>query len=63
MTVKSILDSLDKEQRRRLIHAFEQGFSQHVEYASGKFIGVNIQNAHNLKIDTEVGVWSIGEIQ
>lgn len=63
MTVKSILESLTSEQRRQLIHAFDHGFSQFVVYSSGKFIGVNIENVHNLEIDTKVGVWSVGEIK
>lgn len=62
MTLKAILQSLEPEDRRRLMHAFDNDFAQHVEYAPGKFIGVHIQNNSNLKIGTLVGVWSEGEI-
>lgn len=62
MTLKEILQSLDLEDRRRLMHAFNNCFAEFVEYAPGKFIGVHIQNNPNLKIDTEKSVWSTGEI-
>ncbi len=62
MMLKSILQNLESEDRRRLMHAFDNEFAQHVEYAPGRFIGVNIQNTSHLKIDTRIGVWSEGEI-
>lgn len=61
--MNKILESLTHEQRRRLIHAFDHGFSQFVKYAEGKFIGVNIPKSSNLKVDTVVGAWSTGEIK
>lgn len=63
MTIKSIIDALEPEDRRRLLHAFDNTFSQFVEYAPGKFIGVHIQNIPSLEIEIEVGDWSIGIIK
>ena len=61
--MNKILESLTHEQRRRLMHAFDNNFSQFVEYTDGKYIGVNIPANSNLKVDTQIGVWSTGEIQ
>lgn len=61
--MNEILKSLNTEERRRLMHAFDHGFSQFVEYSEGKFIGVNIPESSNLKIDIKIGAWSIGEIK
>lgn len=63
MTIKKILESLTSEQKRRLFHAFDHNFSQHVEYTPGRFVGVNVRGSLNLQIDTLVGVWSTGEIK
>lgn len=60
--MKMILQSLEPEDRKRLMYAFDNGFSQYIEYAKGRFIGVHIQNNPNLQTDTRSGVWSIGEI-
>lgn len=62
MTLKAILQNLEVENHRRLMHAFNNEFADFVEYAPGRFIGVHIQNVPNLKINSEVGVWSEGEI-
>ena len=61
MSIKSILDSLTPEQKRRLIHAFDNGFGQHIILKDNHFIGVNIQGT-NFKILETVGVWSYGTL-
>ena len=61
--IKSILDTLQDEQRSQLMCAFEQGFTQIVIYAPGKFIGVNVQDVGNLDSENQEGVWSCGRIR
>ncbi len=62
MSIKSVLDSLTSEQRRRLIHAFDNGFGQHVTLEDGYFIGVNIKDLPNFEKLETVGAWSYGKI-
>jgi len=47
MTLKIILDILTPCQRDQLMYAFEQGWTQSIEYQPGKFIGVNVPNSDN----------------
>lgn len=61
MSLKSRLDSLSVEERRRLMHAFNGCFTQYIELNNKKFIGVNI-NMCNFKIEEKIGVWSFGTI-
>lgn len=63
MTIKKTLDSLNPEQKRQLMYAFEHEFSQHVKLPDGKFIGVNIRGASNLEITESAGNWSVGNIK
>jgi len=60
MNIKLILESLTSEQRKRLMCAFNDEYSQFIEYQPGRYIGVNITN---LKADTQIGVWSAGRIK
>lgn len=60
MSIKSTLDSLTSEQRRRLYHAFDNNFSQYIELDDSKFIGVNVSNAPDLIVEEQVGVWTYG---
>ena len=62
MILKSLLDNLKPEQRAKLMHAFNQGFSQHVELDNNKFVGVNINQSH-FKIEESAGDWSYGTIK
>lgn len=61
MSLKSRLDSLSVEERRRLMHAFNGHITQYIELNNNMFIGVNI-NMRNFKIEEEIGVWSFGTI-
>ena len=60
MSIKLILDSLTPEQRRRLFHAFDNGFGQLITLDENKFIGVNITDTMNLKIEETINGWSYG---
>lgn len=62
MTLRDKLDSLGKEERRRLMYAFEHEFTQMVKLPENKFIGVNIKPSKSIKIIEEAGCWSYGEI-
>lgn len=61
--IKAMLAILTTEQRRQLMYAFEEEFSQFIELADNKFIGVNITEASNLEVTEEAGVWSYGRIK
>ena len=60
MSIKSVLDSLKPEQRKQLFHAFDDGFGQYIELSNNKFIGVNIGDISNFKIEEQAGAWSYG---
>lgn len=60
--IKPVLDSLNSEQKRLLMYAFENGFAQHIKLKGGRFIGVNITNQPTLKVEETAGAWSIGVI-
>jgi len=62
MMLKEILDKLKPEERARLMHAFENHFSQHVKLEGNKFIGVNI-TGNNFEIEEQAGVWSYGNVR
>ena len=61
MSLKSRLDNLKIEQRRRLMHAFNGHITQYIELNNNKFIGVNI-NMPNFAIEEHAGAWSFGTI-
>jgi len=63
MSIKSILDALPSEQRKRLMHAFENQFTQHVQLDDNKFIGVHVPSGSNLAIEEIAGCWSYGTIK
>jgi len=62
MAIKDVLDSLNDEQRRLLMYAFEHGIAQHVVLPDKKFIGVNVNHIKHLRIGEEAGVWATGEV-
>lgn len=62
-SIKSILSMLNPEQKEQLRYAFEQCLiNQFVEYAPGRFVGVNIQNLPHLHIEQVAGLYSSGSI-
>ena len=62
--IKNILDSLGAEQRAVIMLAFNTGIQQHIEYAPGKFVGVNIlKPGANMIIEQTVGHWSAGTLK
>ncbi len=61
MSLKSKLDNLTIEQRRKLMHAFEMHITQHVKLSNNHFVGVNISTP-SFKILEQAGVWSYGQI-
>jgi len=62
MSIRDKLDQLNIQERRQLAHAFDNGFSQHIEFGENEFVGVhlNTQKAKQLQIKETVGVWSYG---
>jgi len=46
--IRAVLDQLTDQERKRLMYAFENEFSQFVELPMGMFIGVNAQQIKHL---------------
>jgi len=63
MTLKEALDKLEVEERRRLIYAFDNHITQHIELPNKRFVGVNVESIPNLKIQQKIGVWAMGVIK
>lgn len=63
MTIKEILDKLGVEDRRRLIYAFDNHITQHIELSNKKFVGVNVESIPYLKIEQKIGAWASGVIK
>ena len=62
-SIKSIISMLTIEQKQQLHYAFEQSLmNQFIEYAPGKFVGVNIKNLPHLHIEQVAGLYSSGTI-
>ncbi len=61
MSLKSKLDGLSTEQRRRLMHAFEMSITQYIKLPNNHFVGVNVSTP-SFKILEQTGVWSYGQI-
>ena len=59
--IKEILKSLTLEERKQLMYAFENEFTQYIDLPNNKFIGVNIQSIKCLEILESKGVWSYGK--
>lgn len=64
MSIKSKMQELSIQQRKQLAHAFDNGFSQHIEFGDNEFIGVHLdyKNTKQLQIKEQVGVWTYGEV-
>jgi len=64
MSIKSKMEELTVQERRQLAHAFDHGFSQHIEFGDNEFIGVHLKlkKAKQLQIKETVGVWSYGAV-
>lgn len=60
--IKEILDRLEPDEKRRLVHAFDNNFGQFVELKDGMFVGVNVKESSNFIVTEKVGVWSYGRI-
>ncbi len=63
MSIKSEINKLSLQERRKLAHAFDRGFSQFIT-TGDRFVGVNIdtKKLRHLHIEEEAGVWSTGKI-
>ena len=64
MSIKSQIEQLTLQERRRLSHAFDCDIPQFVEFGDNNFIGVHIspERFPNLQIKETIGVWSYGHI-
>lgn len=62
MSVKIHIERLTKQEKRQLAHAFDNGFSQYIEFGDNEFVAVHLdQNrTKHLHIIEQTGVWSYG---
>lgn len=61
--IKEVLEHLKPEEKRLLMYAFENEFSQHVTLKDNKFIGVNVHNIKHLQIEEQAGKWAYGTVK
>jgi len=64
MSIKSKIEQLTIQERRRLAHAFDCQLAQYVEFNKNEFVGVHLDSKRfpNLKIIETAGIWSYGII-
>jgi len=62
MMLKSVLDSLEKSDKDRMIYAFNNHFGQYVLLLNNKFIAVNLIS-NNFIVEERSGVWTYGTIK
>jgi len=60
MSIKSLLDELTPEDKRRLMYAFDNGFCQVVGLSDRRFVGVHCEHVVNLEIIERKGNWFCG---
>jgi len=63
ISIKSVLDTLSKSQRKQLMYAFENEFAQFVELPNKKFVGVYVRPIKHLKVEASAGNWYYGTIK
>ena len=63
MSIGEVLKTLNDEQRRLLMYAFEHKITQHIELPDNKFIGVNVKHIKHLSVAEEAGDWAIGDLK
>jgi hypothetical protein len=61
-TIREILNSLNPEDRKRLMYSFEESLSAFVEYQEGYFMGVNVVPSDTMIIIKQEGQWSKGTV-
>lgn len=61
ITLKSLLESLPKEDHARLMHAFNHELTQFVSLPSGMYLGVNTKHIRHLEPKIEAGAWAYGK--
>lgn len=59
MSVRQALDSLAPDERRALLHAFEEGF--HLAYPAGPRLVVGVHPDSSCVVLHQEGFWYIGE--
>jgi hypothetical protein len=61
--IREALASLTEQQMQLLRYAFEHGYTQYVELAESKFVGVNCLSVPHLTVTESTGVWAYGFIK
>ena len=62
--IRQIVEDLTDEQRKVLMHAFNNGLEACVEYNCGKFVAVNLGSPPSyLEVEEEMGRWSAGKVR
>ena len=60
--IRAVLDNLLDQERKQLMHAFENGFSQYIELPKGRYVGVNVDHLSHLDTIEQAGKWSYGKV-
>ena len=61
--IKEVIDKLRPDERRLLMYAFEQEFSQYIRLPGNTFVGVNTQSIKNLEVLETAGKWTYGRVK
>lgn len=64
-SIKELIGNLEREEHLQMMHAFDNGLPEFIEYKSGFFLGVHINPLMypKLKIIEERGKWCQGIIE
>ena len=62
-SIKEVLDKLPVDQKRQIMHAFDQEWSFFIEYETGKIIGVNTDNDVRVEPEQQAGAWTLGRLK
>ena len=57
--IKDILEKLEPKIKDQLMVAFEEGFTQIIEYDKDQYIGVNVPKDSDFKITFSQNNWSL----
>lgn len=61
-SLREIIGALTPEERATLVDAFESMIEAYIIYTPGRFVGVNVENNPNLRIEESQGVWACGTL-
>jgi hypothetical protein len=63
MTIKEIFNSLETNDQKLLLYAFQQDIMQIVKLDNNRFIGVNVVPTSLIIVEEQNGAWSQGVLK